>query len=100
MRKHTTLFGAMAVTATLALFPMTSAVAEEIRVPVGTQADRDQASFPGSGMSQSTVRTSWGAPMEIQGPIGQPPITQWHYQNFVVYFEGDRVLHTVLKHNR
>ena len=94
MRKQTTLFGALAVTATLAFLPMTSAVAEEIRVPVG------QASFPGSGMSQSSVRASWGAPMEIQGPVGQPPITQWHYQNFVVYFEGNRVIHTVLKHNR
>ena len=94
MRKQTTLFGALAVTATLAFLPMTSAVAEEIRVPV------DQASFPGSGMSQSSVRASWGAPMEIQGPVGQPPITQWHYQNFVVYFEGNRVIHTVLKHNR
>ena len=100
MRKQTTLFGALAVTATLAFLPMTSAVAEEIRVPVGSQADRDQASFPGSGMSQSSVRASWGAPMEIQGPVGQPPITQWHYQNFVVYFEGDRVIHTVLKPNR
>ncbi len=67
MRKQTTLFGALAVTATLALFPMMSAVAEEVRVPVGTQADRDQASFPGSGMSQSSVRASWGAPVEIEG---------------------------------
>ena len=100
MRKQTTLFGALAVTATLVFLPMTSAVAEEVRVPVGSQADRDQASFPGSGMSQSSVRASWGAPMEIQGPVGQPPITQWHYQNFVVYFEGNRVIHTVLKHNR
>jgi hypothetical protein len=100
MRKQSTLFGALAVTATLAFSPMTSAVAEEVRVPVGTQADRDQASFPGSGMSQSSVRASWGEPMEIQGPVGEPPITQWHYQGFVVYFEGDRVIHTVLKHSR
>ncbi|MDX1557322.1 MAG: hypothetical protein R3193_00325 [Marinobacter sp.] len=100
MRTQTTLFGALAVTATLAFFPMTSAVAEEIRVPIGTQADRDQASFPASGTSQSSVRASWGAPLEIQGPVGQPPITEWHYQNFVVYFEGDRVIHTVLKPNR
>jgi hypothetical protein len=100
MRKQTTRIGALAVTATLAFFPMASAVAEQVRVPVGAQADRNQASFPGSGTSQSSVRASWGAPLEIQGPIGQPPITQWHYQNFVVYFEGNRVIHTVLKRNR
>ncbi|MBU2955486.1 hypothetical protein [Marinobacter sp. F3R08] len=100
MKKQTTLFGALAMTATLALFPMTSAVAEEIRLPVATQADRDTASFPGTGMSQSAVRASWGAPLEIQGPVGQPSITQWHYQSFVVYFEGDKVIHTVLKPKR
>ncbi len=100
MRKNRTLFGAVAVASTLALFPIASTVAEEIRVPVGAQADREQSSFPRSGMSQSSVRTSWGAPMEINGPVGQPAIAQWHYQNFVVYFEGDRVIHTVLKPNR
>ena len=100
MREQTTLFGALAITAALAFFPMTSAVAEEVRVPVGTQADRNQASFPGSGMSQASVRASWGAPVEIQGPVGQPPITQWHYRGFIVYFEGNRVIHTVLMPNR
>ncbi|WP_372999719.1 hypothetical protein [Marinobacter sp.] len=100
MRKNKTLFGALAVTTSLAFFQIPTVVAEEVRVPVGEQSDRDQASFPASGMSQSSVRASWGAPMEIQGPVGEPPISQWHYQNFVVYFEGDRVIHTVLKQNR
>lgn len=100
MRKHRILLGALAISATMSLFPAASAVAEEIRVPVGAQADRDQGNFPDTGMSQDSVRTSWGAPLEIQGPVGQPPITQWHYQDFVVYFENDRVIHTVLKQNR
>ncbi|PHQ26449.1 hypothetical protein CLH62_02315 [Marinobacter guineae] len=100
MTKNRILLGTLALATTLALFPAASAVAEEIRVPVGAQADRDQANFPGTGMSQASVRSSWGSPLEIQGPVGQPPISQWHYQNFVVYFENDRVIHTVLKHNR
>jgi hypothetical protein len=100
MRKHRILVGALAVSATMTLLPVTSSLAEEVRVPVGTQADRSEADFPGTGMSQESVRASWGAPLEIQGPVGQPPITQWHYQDFVVYFENDRVIHTVLKQNR
>lgn len=51
-------------------------------------------------MSQSSVRATYGDPLEIRGPVGQPPISQWHYRNFVVYFERDRVLHAVLKPNR
>ena len=100
MKKNRILLGALAMSTTLALVPAASAVADEIRVPVGTQANRDQTDFPGTGMSQASVRASWGAPLEIQGPVGQPPISQWHYPAFVVYFENDRVIHTVLKHNR
>ncbi|MDY6840547.1 MAG: hypothetical protein SV429_03425 [Pseudomonadota bacterium] len=100
MRKHRILLGALAVSATITLLPPASALAEQVLVPVGTQANRDHANFPGTGMSQDSVRASWGAPLEIRGPVGQPPITQWHYQDFVVYFENDRVIHTVLKQNR
>ncbi|WP_417566926.1 hypothetical protein [Marinobacter sp.] len=100
MRKNRILLGALALSTALSLVPAVSAVAEEIRVPVGTQADRDQAHVPGTGMSQASVRASWGSPLETRGPVGQPPISQWDYQNFVVYFENDRVIHTVLKHNR
>ena len=28
--------------------------------------------------------------------LGNPPITRWDYPQFSVYFENDRVLHTVL----
>lgn len=100
MIKNRMLAGALAITVAMAVFPITHAIAEEMRVPVGTQADRSEASFPGKGMSQAAVRASWGTPMEIEGPVGQPPISQWHYQNFVVYFETNRVIHTVLKNDR
>lgn len=91
---------ALAITASLILVPLTSAVAEVISVPVGSQAERSQISVPDTGMSQASVRAKWGEPMAIEGPVGQPPISQWHYQRFVVYFENDRVLHTVIKPRR
>ncbi|AOY87418.1 hypothetical protein BKP64_04045 [Marinobacter salinus] len=97
MRKNKVLFGALTLVATMTLAPLGGVMAEELRVPVGTQADRNQESFPKTGMSRSSVQATWGEPDEIRGPVGEPPISQWHYQDFVVYFEGDRVLHTVLK---
>ena len=97
MKKIRPLSGALALTAICALTPVTGAMAEDLSVPVGQQADRGQASYPQAGATQSSVRSGWGQPAEIQGPVGQPPITQWHYQNFIVYFEHDRVIHTVLK---
>lgn len=71
--------------------------AEQLTVPVGAQADRNQMELPANGTSQADVRKQWGAPQEMRGPVGQPPISQWHYADFIVYFEGDQVLHTVIK---
>ncbi len=42
------------------------ALAEELRVPVGSQADRSQISLPANGMSEDSVRNRWG---------GAPPRT-------------------------
>jgi len=51
-------------------------------------------------MSEDSVRNRWGAPQNIKGPVGEPPISQWHYQDFVVYFEGNRVIHAVVKQHK
>ncbi len=97
MKKIRPLFGALALTTFCALVPATGALAEELSVPVGQQADRSHSSYPKAGATQSSVRSAWGQPAEIRGPVGEPPITQWHYQDFIVYFENNRVIHTVLK---
>ncbi|MBD3641389.1 MAG: hypothetical protein HUJ18_10395 [Marinobacter sp.] len=97
MRNNKTLFGALALVATLSFAPSSGVLAEELRTPVGSQSDRSQGNYPKTGLSQSSVRAKWGNPMDVRGPVGEPPITQWHYQDFVVYFENDLVLHTVLK---
>ncbi|MBZ2167783.1 MULTISPECIES: outer membrane protein assembly factor BamE [Marinobacter] len=100
MKKNKTLLSSIAMAAILALAPAGSAVAEQIAVPVGSQADRSGTSTPSTGMTKESVRAKWGSPQDIQGPVGEPPISQWHYQGFIVYFEHDRVLHSVLKPNR
>ncbi|KAA1174975.1 outer membrane protein assembly factor BamE [Marinobacter salinexigens] len=97
MNHNKSLFCALTLAATLGLAPGTSVFAEEIAIPVGQQGDRSAVKLPTTGMSQSSVRATWGTPSEIQGPVGEPAISQWHYPDFIVYFENDKVLHTVLK---
>ncbi|KPP98921.1 hypothetical protein [Marinobacter sp. HL-58] len=85
----------------LALGTIPTAAAEEVRVPVKSHAERSaEANLPRTGMSESSVRNGWGSPTETNGPVGDPPISQWHYEDFVVYFEDDRVVHAVLKPQR
>ena len=84
--------------AMLALTPLQTAAADELRISVKEQAQRSlQEQLPRKGMSESSVRNGWGQPESVNGPVGEPAIYQWHYQNFVVYFEGSRVIHAVLK---
>ena len=94
------LFGTLTLAAAMGLTPLSPLMAEDITIPVGSQAERNQADLPRTGMTQASVRDNWGTPWEIRGPVGEPPISQWHYDGFVVYFEGDRVLHAVLTPQR
>ena len=48
----------------------------------------------------SSNPSSLYTPQDIKGPVGEPPISQWHYQDFVVYFEGNRVIHAVVKQHK
>ena len=52
---------------------------------------------PVRGMDMANVEHIFGAPLEKQEAVGKPPITRWVYADYVVYFEYNKVLHTVLK---
>jgi hypothetical protein len=52
---------------------------------------------PARGATKASVQSEWGEPRGRQGPIGEPPISRWEYEQFIVFFERDRVLHTVAK---
>jgi hypothetical protein len=60
------------------------------------QQSQGQA-LPDRGMSMDQVEARFGAPYEVQPAVGEPPITRWVYQDFVVYFEYQYVIHCVLK---
>ena len=57
-----------------------------------------QADRPARGMRMARVENAFGTPVERIAAVGEPPITRWVYANYVVFFEHDRVLHTVTKH--
>ena len=52
---------------------------------------------PSRGMTQKGVESKYGSPAAVKAPVGDPPITRWEYTDFVVYFEYDRVIHSVRK---
>lgn len=75
-------------------------VADEIIIPVGQQAVEKQGiERPTQGITKDQVQARYGEPQQWNDPVGEPPISSWEYENFVVYFEYDRVLHSVLKRN-
>lgn len=93
------------VPTTLALLVLaaTGARADTLLID-GIDQDKPTAeSRPKPGMSMTAVESSYGAPAQRHAPVGganaqQPPITRWDYPAFSVYFENDRVVHAVAKH--
>ena len=70
----------------------------------GAQTLEMQGTAPGAddgrptrGMTQASVESKFGAPVAKNAAVGEPPISSWEYQNMVVFFEYDRVIHAVEK---
>lgn len=73
-------------------------VAEQVVIPVGQQAAEKQGTQrPAPGLNKDKVREQFGEPLSIHEAVGDPPISSWEYADFVVYFEYELVLHSVLK---
>jgi len=72
-----------------------NAVADKLLIEGVSAAQATAAERPARGSSMASVEARFGAPASRSGAVGQPPITRWDYADFVVYFEYDKVLHTV-----
>ncbi|HTJ15788.1 MAG TPA: hypothetical protein VL494_03320 [Steroidobacteraceae bacterium] len=88
------------VSAAAAVVLCGSALADELQVPA-TKASPATSATPASGMSMDSVEAKYGAPTKRVAPVGgasaqQPPITRWEYPGFVVFFENNHVIHTVI----
>jgi hypothetical protein len=73
-----------------------SALADTLIVE-GISATDNANQRPERGLTKASVEASWGAPRQKSAAVGDPPISSWDYEPFVVFFEYDRVLHTVVK---
>ena len=81
-------------------FSPTVVIADRLLMP---NVDRDTADEsktvprPTRAMTMDNVIKNFGEPQQKSGPIGNPPITRWSYQKFIVVFESKYVIHSVLK---
>lgn len=71
--------------------------AEELRIPISEQG-KAEIKRPDKGMLKADVEREFGTPISRTGPVGEPPISTWRYEKFVVYFEHEHVVHSVLIH--
>ena len=81
----------------LALGAAAPAMAETLATPAGSPAST--ADHPSRGSTMATVQGRFREPTQRHATVGDPPITRWDYPQFSVYFEHDRVLHSVLVRN-
>jgi hypothetical protein len=51
---------------------------------------------PARGALMKTVEKQFGPPTTKHPTVGKPPITRWDYAGFSVFFEGDRVIDSVV----
>ncbi len=52
--------------------------------------------MPARGTTKEQVEADLGEPPNRVPPVGDPPISSWVYDEFIIYFEHDRVIHSVI----
>ena len=70
--------------------------AETIAVDSGIAVKESDVATPTRGMTMDQVATKFGTPVTKVPAVGKPPISRWEYPGFVVYFEHDHVIHSVV----
>jgi hypothetical protein len=70
--------------------------AETILDEHGIAVKESDVATPARGMTMDQVATKFGAPVSKTPAVGKPPISRWEYPGFVVYFEHEHVIHSVV----
>jgi len=70
--------------------------AETISVDNGIAVKESDVATPRRGMTMDQVASKFGAPATKVPAVGKPPISRWKYPGFVVYFEANHVIHSVI----
>ncbi len=92
------LFVAALLLAAAPLALPSAAHAESLRMKVRQEQGMN---LPRRGMSMSQVERQYGPPVrKLQTRGGDspkhPPINRWEYANYIVYFERNHVIHSVV----
>lgn len=91
---------ACSILAACVLMTAMSAQADTLVIPLGQQAGQTTSSLPQRGLSGASVTQRYGEPVSRHAAVGEPPISRWDYADFSVYFEHDKVVHSVRQHQR
>lgn len=79
--------------ASLVVFGISGPAAADSHDKAGASAGNQ----PTRGMTEQSVEARFGEPVTRVAPVGDPPIARWEYPGFIVYFEYDRVIHSVTR---
>jgi hypothetical protein len=72
------------------------AVADMVAVNSGIAVKESDVNTPSRGMTMNQVASKFGEPVTKVPAVGKPAISRWEYPGFVVYFELDHVIHSVV----
>ncbi|MCE5232437.1 MAG: hypothetical protein ABFC67_01750 [Mizugakiibacter sp.] len=86
--------------AAIALAAAPAAHAEKFSIKQKVQQEHGM-DLPKRGMTMAEVEKRYGAPLKKLPSAGgdapkHPPINRWDYPGYTVYFERDRVIHSVV----
>ncbi|HMD28678.1 MAG TPA: hypothetical protein VKH13_08930 [Steroidobacteraceae bacterium] len=70
--------------------------AETIAVDNGIAVKQTDVATPTRGMTMDQVAGKFGDPASKVPAVGNPPISRWEYPGFIVYFEHEHVIHSVV----
>lgn len=73
----------------------TSLLADVLPMPIANNLS-ESADVPKLGIDMQKVEEQYGEPTQRIDAVGEPPITRWVYPSFTVFFEHDKVLHSVI----
>lgn len=78
-----------------------SVLADTVVLNDQVQVRESQVDRPKRGITMAEVEKHFGAPVTRHPTVGggnphRPPITRWDYNGFSVFFESDRVIHSVV----
>jgi len=76
------------------IFMQAASAGDTLVIPGHVESAESQV-LPGRGISMDDVLSKFGEPDNRVDPVGDPPITEWVYGSFRVYFEHEIVLHSI-----